>query len=161
MSLCYFEGAPLGIGATSYQPRWLNPYHADAVRLRRAVRYESMLDYCRQKNPQKMCFYRTYALGDVIMLIPVIRLFLRMLRVKRPVFLITGAHEWRALGGQQEHPVLRLGGDILVVRTRGILDYGAEVHINLDHCLEADHRGGPESELHRLEIYARTLGVPT
>lgn len=160
MTFCYFEGSALGIGDTSYQPRWLNPYHPDAVRLRRAVAYESLMDFCRRHNPQKICFYRTYALGDVVMLIPVIRLFQRILSVSRPVYLVTGAHIWRSLGGNADTPggVLRLG-NVWLYRTQGVKEYVSGVHINLDHCLEADHRGGPESDLHRLELYGRALGI--
>lgn len=170
MSFCWHEGAPVSVpgprGETvCYQPRWLLPYHADVVRLRRGRTFESVWDFCRQVKPRKIAFYRTYALGDVLMLIPVIRLLRRLMAARAgyempaPVFLITGYDPWRGLGGRMDSALVRLE-DIWVVRSHGIREYGADVHFFLDHCLEADHRGGPESELHRLELYGRAMGIP-
>lgn len=170
MSFCWHEGAPLSVtsatGTVCYQPKWLLPYHDEVIRVRRGRAFPNAWEFCRQVRPKKVAFYRTYALGDVLMLIPMIRVFRRLLaerekyRMPDPVFLITGYEPWRALGGRQDSALVRLD-DVWIFRSHGVRQYGADVHIALDHCLEADHRGGPESDLHRLELYGRALGIPS
>lgn len=163
MSYCYFEGpplsVPLGSEVVSYQPRWLTPTSELVVRMRRATVYESPAAFCRQVRPQKVCFYRTYALGDVIMLLPVARLFRRLLGLQGPLIIVTGFIPWRALGGKIDRGDLVPMGDLMIARGHGRRSYGADVHIDLDHCLEADHRGGDESHTHRLDLYGRALGI--
>ena len=40
-----------------------------------------------------------------------------------------------------------------------VADMGCDVHIDLNGCLEPDHRGGWESDVHRMALYARAIGA--
>ena len=156
MAYCFFDGEnPLHLSSGTILPRWLSPEHPDAFRLRRARRYEHLMDFCRQHQPRKLVFHRTYALGDVVMLVPVLRVLRRTLGISAPIMLVTGFLPWRALGGQDSREP-----DVRIIRGHGRQNYGGDVHMDLDSCLEADHRPGSwQTELHRCDIYARTLGL--
>lgn len=144
-----------GIGGSAiFNPKWLCPEHPLAFSRRGARRYGSLAEFCRQEKPRKVCLHRTYALGDVLMLLPVARLFRRLLQIPEPVVVAIGAQAFGQLGAIARMP------DVRLVEARGIRDYGCAVHMDLNRCLEADHRGGPESDYHRLELYARKLGIP-
>lgn len=154
--LAHVTGTPITICEGSvplcFQPGWLVKSHPMVVR-RGARTYDSLVGFCREHKPRWVCVHRTYALGDVIMLLPVLRALRRAVGLTRPVILATGSWAHRGLGG------LVGDGTIRLVKSMGIRGYGADIHIDLDHCLEADHRGGEESSTHRMELYGKALGL--
>jgi len=139
-----------------FQPRWLSVDNAHPwICARRAVtKYKSFADFCDREQPASVCFHRAYALGDILMLLPVIRAMQRQYDLPSPVRLAVNERFMPALRG------LPATSGIQLVRSRGVQrDYGCAVHVALDRVLEADHWGGQESELHRVELYTKALGV--
>lgn len=135
-----------------YAPRWLSPDYATEP-VGRVTLYPSFIACALDRRPQRLCLWRTYALGDILMLLPIVRGLRRLLELQEPVRIVVQARHMESLRPMQ-------GDEFLFLRkTQAFGDYGADLHYNLDSCLEADHRGGPESDLHRMELYGRALGV--
>lgn len=157
--LCIHDGPMLSLfdGTSGQQlafpPRWLLPEHRAPIRERSAKRYKSLMEFCQARKPRTVCAMRTYALGDVLMLIPVLKAFRRAAGISKPILLVTAHDISDGLGG------LAWDADVRVGRALGMRTYGADVHINMDWCLEVDHRGGPESDMHRCDIYAGVIGL--
>lgn len=134
-------------------PKWIGPeFAAPHIASRFDIEvFESFAVYCEERRPERLAFKRTYALGDVIMLLPVIRCLHETLELSRPIDVLT---DQMYLGQLKQCADDR-------VRFRpwvGLADYGADVHMDLDRVLEADHTGGPASHHHRLELYGAALG---
>lgn len=139
-----------------YRPRWLAEHHADpfCVKHRRPELFASLCDFCERKRPASVCLYRTHALGDILMLLPIVRAFRRRFNLPKPVMLVIAEKYGTQLAGLNRAP-----WDVRLVPKRGLTDYGADVHFDLNRCLEADHRGGAESDFHRMALYGRAMGM--
>ncbi len=155
----YFSGQPLSIVSRRSQsayPKWLyvDQPHPYIVSNRHVEWYGSFIDACEQRKATKICFVRTYALGDILMLLPIIRAMRRELGCD-PIKLVCRENFWESLrswDSQNDFEFWRWDGG----RT---YDYGCDIHINLDSCLECDHWGGDESHQHRLVLYGNALGL--
>lgn len=135
-----------------FVPRWLYAYHhPQLMRMRACQEYSSLVDCVRRRGAASLCLQRTYALGDVLMLLPVARSLHRMLGLPRPIRIATK----RNFFGQ-----LRPGEDSRVMFTiaNPTLEYGCEVNIDLDRCLEKDHVDPAAAGKDRLQLYAEALG---
>jgi ADP-heptose:LPS heptosyltransferase len=109
----------------------------------------TLREQLKRKPDSKICFYRTYALGDVILLTPIFN----WVKEKYPastVYLVTVS----AFTGLFKYWDL-----IKTVDKRAIdyLDY--DVGYYLDGVVEKDHEGGRLSHMHRLDIYCEFVGV--
>ena len=106
---------------------------------------DSFLNHLDKKKIKRFCIIRTYALGDILMLVPVIR----ALRKQGYDPFLRTVNEWR--------PIL----DLLDIEmedkrhTFRFVDWG----VNLDGTLEQDHFRPILSEIHRVEIYFIALGI--
>lgn len=106
---------------------------------------DSFLNCLDKRKIKRFCIIRTYAMGDILMLVPVIRAlrkrgydpFLRTFKSWRPVLDLLDIET-----GAIEHP-FRFD------------DWG----INLDGTLEQDHFRPKLSKIHRIEIYFMALGM--
>lgn len=135
---------------TRSRPGWLcaeNEHAPDAER------FDSLLHFIQVKRPKVVGIRRTHALGDCIMAVVTLRAVARHVRqfgVER-VVLIT-RRDLAAMFAEMDLPGIGFTRD----RGRGV-DYGACV-LDLNHALQADHRGGWESSKHRLWLYSHALG---
>ena len=107
---------------------------------------DSFLNQLDKRKIKRFCIIRTYALGDVLMLVPVIRALRR--RGYDP-FMRT-IKEWQ--------PVLDLL-DIEVEAMEQSFRFVDDWGINLDGTLEQDHFRPTISKIHRIEIYFMALGM--
>ena len=158
----YFDGIRVTVYDGTdrvFRPRWLGE-GADTTFLRHHNKvevFDSLLDFCLRKQPRRVCIYRTYALGDILMLLPLVRQLRRLADLSEPVTIVVEPRFINALGRG-----LRGWDEIQFVpqQARGEdADYGADVHMNLNSVLEVDHRGGNASNFHRMELYAKPLGL--
>jgi hypothetical protein len=156
--LGYFVGTPLTVFSSctkDFRPRWLSRDHTDPfLCARREVhQFASLADFVRQRRPRSIVLYRTYALGDILMLLPLVRAFHRAMGLTFPVTIVVE----KRFRVQLERAANR---QVRFIDKRGYpFDYGADVHMNLNGVLEPDHRGGEESHMHRVDLYARALGL--
>lgn len=153
----YFTGPTVSMIADgrmrSFAGKWLHE-HSVVARLRPGRPYGSLWDFCLQHPGSRVCLHRTYALGDILMLVPVCGLLKRHLEIRGPIKVAVGGRYIRDLK-RVESPAVEF------VRSRGgQRDYQADVHLELNSALEADHRGGEASNRHRIILYARAIGVP-
>lgn len=143
--------------AETYAPKWLNPPSQEVSSCRRVKRYASLAAWCEEHSPEVVVVKRTYAMGDVVMLLPVMSAFMRLFPCIKATIILVGLEvTWaipEAMSSVTWWPKFR------VIQCRGRIDYGMPIHIDLDASLEKDHLGGEESKLHRMELYARSLGV--
>lgn len=151
----FYEGEPFTVFTDvehRYIPRWLVPEDADTKR-RGGARFTSLLEFCRQRHPSSIWIRRTYALGDILMLVPVLRAFHRHAALTVPINLAIEERFMRDLGplGDERVRFRRDPGQVADMR--------CDVHMDMNGCLEPDHRGGWESDVHRMALYARALGV--
>lgn len=153
--MLFYEGEPFtyfGDVEHRYVPRWLMPESSDTLR-RGGARYESLLECCRVRRPSTVWVRRTYALGDILMLVPVLRAFHRLVGLPKPIVMGVEDRFMRDLAptGDERVRFRRDPGQVA--------DMGCDVHIDLNGCLEPDHRGGWESDVHRMALYARAIGA--
>lgn len=143
----------------AFRPRWLgkgadNPF----LRMHNQVEFfDSLLEFCLLKHPRRVCLYRTYALGDILMLLPLARRLRQVADLPKPVTIVVEPRFIDLLGRG-----LRGWDEIEFVPQAARCedhDYGADVHMNLNSVLEVDHRGGDASNYHRMELYAKPLGL--
>lgn len=157
-----FRGLPItcfaGRGEQTYLPGWLDQSYVNRWLDSRVpggvVLYDSLADYVRHAKPATIGIVRTFALGDIIMLLPILRAFHRMLGLSRPIHLFVGPKHLHLTATARQTDWLVVGE----AKPRKVT-YGCDVHMNLDRCLEADHWGGVESHRHRLELYGDALGM--
>lgn len=156
----YFTGVGITVISRGivheYQPRWLipEPHHRLLISQLRPLLYRSFTEFVRAARPRCVCFYRTYALGDILMLMPIARRLRLHLGIETPIRMVVQKRFLTQLGqlnGQQD--------DWRFIEDRGKIDYGADVHVDLNGALESDHRGGRASSMHRLELYGEALGI--
>lgn len=153
----YYEGRPVTITGgirRRYRPKYLEPDCPSFSDFNVGF-YESLLDFCRRERPQTVCLLRKYALGDILMLLPIVRALRRTVPIPNPVRIVVEERFVRQLGGH-------LNGfdpDFFFVRHHNWDDYGCDVHVDFNKELERDHWGREESQMHRLEIYGRALGL--
>ena len=141
-----------------FLPRWLNE-HADHGILRAQAHvhyYDSILACCLERQPEKICIYRTYALGDILMMLPLVRHLYRIIAPPNPILVVVEKRFMSSLAaGLRGWEEIRFRPQL----PRGeIADYGADVHVNLNGVLEPDHWGGEESDRHRVDLYAEAFG---
>lgn len=106
---------------------------------------DSFLNYLDKRKIKRFCIIRTYALGDILMLVPVIR---ALRRQGYNPFLRT-FQRWRSIAD-----LLDIEMEV-VEQTFRFADWG----INLDGTLEQDHFRPILSKIHRVEIYFMALGM--
>jgi len=133
-------------------PRWLTLVQPSSVSgLSNVKLYRTLMDWAEEHNPKRLCFVRTHALGDIVMLVPVCRALSRLLGLESTKILVQRRFV-SALGAS--HPGVEFAPYI-----SGKMDWGADAHLDLNHALERDHRGGLESNKHRVELYADAMGL--
>ena len=155
--LGFYTGIPLeqhGRRRIRYGRRWLSEYYAGYHR--DTENFRSLAHFCEVKAPKHVCFHRTYALGDILMLLPAARAFARHYPCIRRITIACGSYRERLAGFHKTQDLIRfqvcLGNPLHY-------DYGADVHMDLNSCLEVDHRGGPDSSIHRVNLYLRAMGA--
>lgn len=152
--MIFFEGTPLCIcdrEEHKWLPRWVCPDDERLARNRPVIRYKSFHECVKERKPRTILLHRTYALGDIIMLLPVARAFRRLVGLKAPIAIAVNHRHYKDLCAMSD-------GTVHLVRSFGIIDYGADLHIELDKVLEADHRDQRIAAMDRLQIYAGALG---
>lgn len=107
----------------------------------------------------KIFIVRTYALGDILMAIPVGYELKERYPDKEFYFCTSSGFAGGVLPRLMENAYTR-------IIDRGILASRLEkdsdsVGIILDGVVELDHQGGEESSLHRVDIYRKFIGLPT
>lgn len=138
-----------------FMPRWLSADNTHSFLCsREKVRlYRSFADAVLGERPRKIVLRRTYALGDILMLLPVARALHRQLDLEQPIGIVVRRSYFDQLRGA------RIPEIMFHVEQGSTHDYGADLHFDLNSVLEVDHRGGPASDYHRCELYAAALGV--
>lgn len=161
-----FDGAPLRVDSVETVeafPRWLSTeaLHPFVRAARNVLVYDSLWSYCTRHTPPVICLLRRYALGDILMLLTVIQAMRGPLDVNYAMFDAAPPQIIVAIEDRFFNQLQGLNRSLLcrLVPSRGIQDYGADVHFNLDHCLEPDHLGGDASNVDRCELYAQAMGV--
>lgn len=105
-------------------------------------------------NQPVVTFIRTYALGDVIQLIPVVRKLKKFYNIGR-VYILTPENYFRPLS----HLYTDITFMVPTVIDGGIRDRLGIV-FNLDYCLELDHNpDNSESRKHRVQNYLEIFNV--
>lgn len=157
----FFEGQPLTIiGRTTVQvyPRFLysGPVDPRVAGSRHVLHFESVVDAFHAVGAYRLGLVRTYALGDILMLLPVVRALHRQLG-ELPVRIYVKPEYWRVLAPWRtaQFEFWRWDGG-RVHETAGTL---CDVNLDLNGCLESDHWGGEDSRRHRLDLYARAMGL--
>lgn len=156
----YFEGQPITVVSGSIQkafPKYLfsGKPHKIISSNRDVVYYPNFIEACRIRQVKTVAIIRTYALGDILMLLPISRVLRREIGLESRIRIVIREDLWYMLrewsAAQEDFEFLRDAGDMTY-------DYG-DIHINLDSCLEKDHWGRVESEYHRCELYGQALGM--
>lgn len=156
----FFEEHPISIVGLHTQvarPRWLNvgkphPYIANH---RKIEWFESFIHACEAKKVRSVCFIRTFALGDILMLLPIVRAMGRALDLDRPPIIVVRREYYRQLKNwTTAHQDFHLR-----VANVNTTDYDCDLHIDLEKCLESDHWGGEDSNHHRCVLYGKALGL--
>lgn len=110
----------------------------------------TLSEQMRRKPDSTICFWRTFALGDILMLTPIFN----WLKQEYPACQIYLATSSGFLG------VFSYWDLIETVETRYLWRAKYDVGYHLDGVVEQDHQGGPLSLKHRLDIYCEFLGIP-
>jgi ADP-heptose:LPS heptosyltransferase len=109
------------------------------------------LDEFMRRNPSaKVCFYRTYALGDILVLTPIFN----ALKEKYPKSSLLFA----TAGGFSS--IFKYWTEIETVRKDMLLYKQYDIGYFLDGLVEKDHSGGRYSYMHRLDINCDFMGWP-
>lgn len=111
----------------------------------------TLLEQMKRKPDSTIVFWRTFALGDILMLTPVFN----WLKEEYPACNLYLATTFGFLG------LFKYWELIHTIETRRILGLDYDVGYYLDGIVEQDHNEGPESQKHRLDIYCEFLGIPT
>ena len=128
---------------------WLLPVDGmpeKAIKMAGGTQYRNFSHAVCRIKPEVVMLQRRYALGDIAMLLPILKAMER-----RFSFTMVIATEPRFFG-------------YLTGAGRQVWDYRqshlcpAQVKYSLDLCLEQDHHGGEASDCHRCDLYARALG---
>lgn len=158
--LGFYRGMPTTIHSMRdlyFVPGWLSEDNAHPLLKQcdpSVELFESFWDFCLRKHPKKIVLYRTYALGDILMLLPIVRAMRRTLALTEPVYIVMEDRFVAQLDTLPESSGVRC-----LLKRGPRADYGGDVHFDLDACLEVDHHGGPASHTSRLDLYAAALGV--
>lgn len=110
----------------------------------------TLLEQMRKKSDSSICFWRTYALGDILLLTPIFN----WLKEEYPACRIYLATDPKFLG------LFKYWDVVTVIDKRMVLSVDYDVGYYLDGIVEKDHRGMEESYKHRLDIYCEFLGIP-
>jgi hypothetical protein len=109
------------------------------------------LDKFMSQNPSAtVCFYRTYALGDILVLTPIFT----SLREKYPESKVLFATADGFL------PVFKYWAGVKSVNKNSLLYEKYDIGYYLDGVVEKDHGGGRYSYMHRLDINCEFIGWP-
>jgi len=158
----YFIGQPVTImGGRDlfFRPRWLleDADHSLLTSTNRVEFFDTLLEFCLAKKPDTVCLYRTYALGDILMLLPLARRLRQLAQLTEPITIIVEDRFIDSIGrGLREWHEIQFLPEATDAEKA---DYGCDVHIDLNGALETDHRGGEDSYIHRLNLYGRVLGL--
>jgi len=104
----------------------------------------------KRKPDSSICFWRTYALDDILLLTPIFN----WLKEEYPSCQIHLATATGFVGLFKYWDVVR------TVDKRNVLTLDYDVGYYLDGIVEKDHRGNEYSYKHRLDIYCDFLGIP-
>lgn len=158
LGVLYYEGPAItvsGMRTIKAVNRWCHDELPGVCHRQGVVTpYENLVCLLQARRPRQLAVRRTYALGDVLMLLPVLRALRRSCDSLGKVVIVTGHQIADSL-----ITLNQIDPDLIIIRDRGWVDYGADVHIDLNGVLEADHRGGEASNHHRVRLYARSIGM--
>ena len=106
---------------------------------------DSFMDYINKRKIKRFYVERSYAMGDILLLVPIIR------ELKRQGYdvCVRTTRAW--------FPVLDLLDIEMQMKEQN--PYSTDWGINLDGILEQDHSVRMFSEMHRCDIYAKALGM--
>ena len=107
-------------------------------------------DQLKQKPNSTVAFFRTFALGDILLLTPVFNWLKEHYPESRILFVTVGGFK----------TVFQYWSEVESCDRRLIPIRDYDVGYFLNGIVERDHSGGPESYKHRLDLYCEFLGVP-
>ena len=110
----------------------------------------SVLDQLGQCPQSVICFLRTFALGDILLLSPVFNWVIENYPETRILFATVDGFV----------NVYRYWDQVRTVNKRSLYPRHYDIGYHLDGIVEKDHRGGPESYKHRVDLYCEFLGIP-
>jgi len=110
----------------------------------------SLQKQLKQKPNSVICFWRTYGLGDILLLTPVFN-WLKEVHPFCQIYLVVAA-------GFLD--LFRYWDVVTVVHDRNIPNIEYDVGYYLDGVVEKDHVGDKNSYKHRLDLYCEFLGIP-
>ena len=141
----FFTGAGNPVTIEPCQALETTTIHGDTSGILEPI--DSFLEVMRKKKIKRFYLHRTFALGDILMLVPVVR----------------------ALRCWGYNPYLRTGGwaktilNLLDIRSDVVESYHhpakGEYGVMLDGVIEQDHFRPKLSEFHRVDIYFKALGA--
>lgn len=114
------------------------------------TRLESVVGFLKEVGGTRLWLKRSFAMGDVLMLIPVIR----TIRDNHPEIEVT------VVTPKRYHQVMAAAGATPVLPRKITGNRRWDLLVDLDATLEVDHDGGAESYTHRVDIYHDVLGLP-
>lgn len=153
----YRTGGPITLVSTTTvkaHAKWLmgGEPHPYIKSHRKVERFEDAWHACEVTGARSLGLVRHFALGDVLMLIPIARALTDALGLEF-VKIITREQYWRQIRGAESDRLRFWRVD------QWTFDYGCDIHIDLNGALQADHLGGEESNYHRCELYGQWLGI--
>jgi len=110
----------------------------------------TLLEQMKRKPDSKVCFCRTFALGDILVLTPIFNWLkdeypaCQIVLATSPVFL----------------SLFRYWDAVETIEKRMILHSDYDIGYCLDGIVEQDHQGDEKSYKHRTDIYCEFLGIP-
>ena len=103
------------------------------------------------KNKNSIAFFRSFALGDILQLIPVVRL----IKIKYNIKIVAIVTLMNIIKELRES-----FRDILFYTESRFMNFTDVISFNLDGILEKDHNpNNLESNKHRVDIYLNTMGI--
>lgn len=138
-----------------YRDDWLAPWNTTGPCGGKSRKYATLRHYVEAHKPASICIYRTYALGDILMMLPVLRVFRRVMGITTPLSIVVQERFLRSF-----KQLNRFDPDFWFLPDRGLeAGYAADIRVDFNSILEIDHRGGPESDIHRVDLYRQAIGV--
>lgn len=133
--------------ARRYLESWLYPFDPTIAQVRRVTRFDDLVSAIEGVGARSLCIYRTYALGDILMCMPIARALHRMFGFTSPVKIVVGHHFLARLSD-----INKADRTVSVVSNRGYASYGCDLHVDLNFATCASH-------VHITDLYARALGI--
>ena len=110
----------------------------------------SLIDQMKRKPDSTICFWRSYALGDILLLTPIFN----QLKETYPACTILLATASRFI------EVFKYWDKVGTADKRTVAHRHYDIGYHLDGIVERDHTGEPWSHKHRLDLYCDFLGIP-